>query len=127
MTIQRYEIEEWLGDGHGLDDDQVAELMRAAEMIAARYPDEDDRDEREAALTVTYRLMVEQPDVVVADLAEVLAAARAAEVRALAGIRQAAVTLVRDGGRGVQSQAGFAAAAGVDRMAVRTWLGLRRT
>lgn len=119
--MQRYEIEAWLGDDHGLTDEQIDALATTADDIAARYPDEDDAEEREAALTVAYRLMAGD-DRVVDELAAELLAARTAEVRALAGLRQAAVVLVpaRE-----ETQAGFARRAGVDRMAVRGWLGQR--
>lgn len=126
MQTQRYEIEAWLGEDHGLTDEQVDELTRISDEIDARYPDkQDDRDERDAALTVAYRLMVEDPATVVRELAADLARARQAEARAWAGLRQGALSLVREGGRGVESQAGYAQQAGVDRMAVREWLGLR--
>jgi hypothetical protein len=126
--MQRYEIEAWLGDDHGLTEDQIRDLLRTADEIAARYPDPDDADDRETALTVAYRLLVEPPENVVDELGAALTRARVAEANAKAALRQAAVTLVRVGdrsARGVRSQAGFATAAGVDRMAVKDWLGLR--
>ena len=121
MGTQRYEIEAWLGDNHSLTDDQIDDLVTTADDIAARYPDEDDADEREAALTVAYRVM-SGDDAVVDELAAGLLAARVAEAGALAGLRQAAMTLIP---RGEETQAGFARRAGVDRMAVRSWLGQR--
>lgn len=123
--MQRYELDAWLGDDHGLTDEQVTALMELADDINTRYPGPDNTEERDAALTTAYRLMVEDPRHVVSELSGDLARARLAEARALAALRQAATTLIREGGRGVESQAGFAATAGVDRMAVRTWLGLR--
>lgn len=125
---QRHEIEAWLGDDHGLTEDQIADLTRAADEIAARYPDPDDREDREAALTVAYRLMVEDAETVVRELAEERRSALVAAARAAAGLQQAAVALVDiDGGkglRGVGSQMGFARAASVDRATVRDWLGI---
>lgn len=121
--IQRHEIEAWLGDDHGLTDEQVDELTATAEDIADRYPDHDDQEERDAALTAAYRILAGDTDDLVDDLARDLSAARVAESKALAGLRQAAVMLV---GSKVESQAGFARRAGVDRMAVRDWLGLRK-
>lgn len=120
-STQRHEIEAWLGDDHGLTDDQIADLMRTADEIAERYRDPDDAEESEAALTAAYRMMVEDQDSVVSDLADQLLRARIAEGRALAALRQAAVMAVANG----QTEAGFARAAGVDRMAVRAWLGKR--
>lgn len=123
----RSEIETWLGDAATeLTDEQIATLQGAADGIAERYPDEDDVDEREAALTVACRLLLEPREQVVAELADELRRARLAELRALAGIRHAAYALVRvdRSARGIESQAGFANAAGVDRHAVRDWFGL---
>lgn len=129
MITEHHEIQAWLGDNHGLADEQIDQLRRTADDIADRYPDADDANERHAALTVAYRLMVEEPESVVYDLAGDLARARASEERALAAVRQAALTLVRiDGGkgaRGVETQAGFAQRMGIDRLTVRDWLGLR--
>jgi len=119
--VQRYEIEAWLGDDHGLTTEQVDRLTATASEINRRYPDPDDADEREAALTLAYRLMVEGHPQVVAELSAALTGARLAEVRALAALRQCAVTLVP----AAESEAGFARMAGVDRMAVRGWLGKR--
>lgn len=120
---QRPEIEAWLGDDHGLTADQVASLARVADSINARYPDPDDGEEREAALIAAYRIMSDpEPEHVLDGLAAELTRSRAAESAALAGIRQAALMLIPD--KRI-SQAGFARAVGVDRMAVRDWLGLR--
>jgi hypothetical protein len=120
--MQRYEIETWLGDDHRLTDDQVEQLRQTSDQIAERYPDPDDADEREAALIVAHQLMTAGPSVV-DELAGGLLRARVAEARALAGIRQAAVELVTPAGP--ETEAGFARRAGVDRMAVRGWLGKR--
>lgn len=121
MSTQRYEIEAWLGDNHGLTDEQVDNLVTTADDIASRYPDPDDADEREAALTVAYRLMAGDESVV-DTLAAELAAARQVQVKALAGLRQAALDLIPEG---CATEKGFARRAGVDRMAVRGWLGKR--
>lgn len=140
-TTQRYEIEAWLGDDHNLTDDQVTHLMLISDEIDAHYctpdPDVDDpeqvRDdlrqdtehERQAAITTAYRLMTEvYTTTVVVGLARDLYAARQAQAAALASLRQAARMVIRPGGRGIESQAGFADSAGVTRMAVRDWLGL---
>lgn len=120
--MQRYELEAWLGDNQGdLTNEQVTELLVLAEAIEARYPDEDDADESQAALTAAYRLMVEPAEDVVDELAQKLIAARVAQVEALAAIRQAAIVLTPKD----WTEVGFANAAGVDRMAVRKWLGKR--
>lgn len=127
MTTERHELLAWLGDDHGLTERQIADLSQNAYLIAERYPDPDEADEREAALTMAYRLMVEDPEDVVAELAGDLTRARVAEARALAALRQGAVQLVEPSGRGdhgLRTQGGYAAAAGVDRHTVRrNWLG----
>lgn len=119
---QRYETEAWLGDDHGLTDEQIDELTATADEIAERYPDPDDQAERDAALTAAYRIMAGQAEALVEELARERVNAREAELLALAGLRQAALTLIP----GDETQAGFARRAGVDRMAVRDWLGLRK-
>jgi hypothetical protein len=122
MSTQRYEIEAWLGDDRNLTGEQIDQLVTVADEIADRYADPDDGEEREASLTVAYRLMTEDEGLVVDELARELVSARLAQVRALAGLRQAAVSLIP---AGRETQAGFARRAGVDRMAVRGWLGQR--
>jgi hypothetical protein len=123
----RGEVEVWLGDGHGLDDSQVAELRRQAGLIADRYPD--DEAEREVALTAALELLTEgDPEATVAGMGRDLAASRSQERAALVRIEQAASMLVEPPElkpKGVRSQSGFARAAGVDRMTVLKWLGLR--
>ncbi len=126
-TTQRYEIEAWLGDDHGLTDDQVTELTRIADEIAARFPDPDDQPERDAALGAAVQLMGDtEPDLVVDSLRTDLTAARMAKRAATAAIQQAALMVIRNRrGAEVDTEAGFARRAGVDRMTVRDWLGLR--
>jgi phage I-like protein len=123
---QRYEMEAWLGDDHGLTNEQVDQFTTAATEIEARYPDEDDQDERDAALIAAHRLMTEDPRVVVKDVAAELTRARVAVLRALAEARQCAITLVVDDGQGIESESGFAREIGVGRSSVREWLGKRR-
>ncbi|MFD4795965.1 hypothetical protein [Streptomyces anulatus] len=119
--MQQYELEAWLGDDHSLTGDQVAELLHTAAEIGERYPDADDQLERDAALSTAYQLMATDRDVV-EDLAREREAAKNAELQALAGLRQAALTLIP---RGDATEYGFAKKAGVDRMNVRRWLGKR--
>lgn len=116
--MQRYELEAWLGDDHGLDEDQINELLAKADEIDERC--DGDPDEMGEELVAAYRLMREEPDTVVAELADRRVAASVAEANALAGLRQAAIVLI---GRGDETEAGFARKARVDRMTVRKWLG----
>jgi DNA-binding transcriptional regulator YiaG len=121
--MQRYELIDWLGDNQGdLTDDQVTELLATANAIEDQYPDADDQDEAQAALTAEYRLMVENNAELIDDLANNLMRARIAQAEALAGIQQVARTVVTTG---EISENEFARMAGVDRMTVRKWLGKR--
>lgn len=122
MATQRYELEAWLGDDHGLDEDQLAELLDISDEIAERYPDEGDQPERDAALSAAYRLMVEPVEDVLADYGKQRSDARTAASAASAALQQAARTVVADG---KLSEAGFSRVAGVDRMSVRKWLDKR--
>lgn len=121
MTTEQHELEAWLGDDHGLTSEQISDLLATANNIDERYPDPDDEAERQAALMVAYQLMLGQSDVV-DEHARKLQRARGDESMALAGLRQAALSLIPDG---QETESGFARRAGVDRMAVRTWLGKR--
>jgi hypothetical protein len=120
MGMQRYELEAWLGDDHGLTEDQIDELLRHADEIGERYPDPDDQDEAREALATAHRLIIGERNVV-AQLATERTAAKAAELRALAGLQQAAIMETRNG----ESESGIARQAGVDRMTVRKWIGKR--
>ena len=116
--MQRYELEAWIGDDHGLNEEQITELLAKADEIEERC--DADPDEMSEELVTAYRLMNETPGAVVKELADRRLAASVAEVNALAGLRQAAIVLI---GRGDFTESGFARAANVDRMTVRKWLG----
>jgi DNA-binding transcriptional regulator YiaG len=118
MGMQRYELEAWIGDDHGLSDDQLDDLLAEAQEIEERYPDADDQAERDAALSAAYRLKVEPLEDVLADFSKQRADARAAESAASAALQQAAQSVIP----GDQlSEAAFARTVGVDRMTVRKW------
>jgi len=120
--MQRYELEAWLGDGHGLNEDELTELLDQANEIEERYPDPDDQAERAAALTAAYRLMTEPVEDVLADYGKQRSDARAAASAASAALQQAARTVVAEE---KLSEAGFSRVAQVDRMSVRKWVGKR--
>lgn len=122
MTMQRYELEAWLGDDHCLADGQLDELIDIADQLADQYPGPDDEPERNSALFTAYRLMVGTQLPVINDLAQELLSSRQAELAALAGLEQAARQLIPSD---EISEAMFAREAGVDRMTVRKWLGKR--
>lgn len=122
--MQRHEILAWLGDDHALTDDQLDEFAFIADDIEQQYPDPDDADEAQAALTAAYQLLTEDPAVVVRSLSAALASARTAELRAVAALKQTANQIIEPGARtGVRTESGFAREAGVDRMTVRAWRG----
>ncbi|MFF8408967.1 hypothetical protein [Streptomyces omiyaensis] len=116
--MQRYELDAWLGDNHGLADDDIEQLLTEANEIEERYPDPDDQPERAAALEVAYRLRIEPAESVLADFSEQRAKARAAEAVASAGLQQAAQSVIP---AGQLSESAFARHVGVDRMTVRKW------
>lgn len=120
--MQQHEMEAWLGDDHGLSDDQITDLIRQANEIAERYPDPDDAEDRDAALYAAYELMTRDPDEIIAEQAGRISQGRTLERRGLAGARQTVVTL---DSRGRINESDLARRLGVDRMAVRGWLGKR--
>ena len=119
MNTQRHEIEAWLGDNHGLDDDQIDQLVNICDTIAARYPDADDQPERDAALTAAYRILAGED--ILDELGKEHADAVAADARALAGLQQAAHMLI---GQTISENA-FRERGRLNRMSVRKWLGKR--
>src|SRR5690554_549257 len=57
--MERHELEAWLGPAlDQLTPDAIDRLHREAEAIDARYPDPDDADDREAALTAAVQYML---------------------------------------------------------------------
>ncbi|MFD9249583.1 hypothetical protein [Streptomyces bottropensis] len=118
--MQLFELEAWLGDNHGLNEDELIELLDDANEIEGRYPDADDQPERDAALSAAYRLKTEPIEDVLADYGKQRIDARAAASAASAALQQAARTVITDD---KLSEAGFARVSRVDRMAVRKWLG----
>lgn len=126
MTVQRYEVEAWLGDDHDLTDDQITDLAAQFAAIADRYPDPDDEQEREAARTVAHQLMTSSPEQVVAEWRAARERAQMAKLRAMAALQHAALTIVTSEHRGIYSEGGFAERAGVDRGTVRKWCGKPR-
>lgn len=110
----------WLGPAaEELTEEQIERVTAEAKSIAARYPDPDEQDERDAALSavVQYLLGETSPE----DLKRELIAARAAERRAFAAALWVGVMLHRDGAK----KAPAATAVGVDRMSLLKALGER--
>lgn len=124
--MQRYELDAWLGDAATeLAEEDIEQLLRDANVIESRYPDPDDSEDQQTAMVTVVRLSTEDHDAVLGELAARLYAARRAEHDARVALRQAALSLIHPGGRGIHSEQGFAEAAGVTRMSVREWLGKR--
>jgi hypothetical protein len=109
----------WLGEDHGFTGEQVERLVAESAVIAARYPDVDDTDEREAALSAAARYL--HGDLDVTSAGAQLWQARTAAARALAGARQVARMRALDGA----AKATTAREAGIDRMTLLKDLGLR--
>ena len=120
--MQRHEMDAWLGDDHGLTDEQITDLMRTAEEIGERYPDPDDQEDRDAALYAAYELMVRDTDEVIADQAGRISHGRTLERHGLAGARQTVLTL---DAAGPVNESDLARRLGVTRMTIREWLGKR--
>lgn len=108
----------WLGPAADeMTADQIARFHAEAERIDARYPDPDEQDERDAALSavVQYLLGETRPT----DAGRALTAARMAEAHAMAASQQIAVMAVADG----MSEVKAAEACGIDRNTLRRALG----
>lgn len=127
-----HEVVAWLGDNHGLTAEQVAELVRVCDELAERYPKPGDKEVREVARSVVLEaLRAVNPETAVAEGGESLVWARKGVREALVSLEALALLLVVPPSEenpkptGVQSQRGFADRAGVDRMTVLKWLGLR--
>ena len=108
--MERHELEAWLGPAlEDLSPEQVDRLHREAVDIADRYPDPDDADDREAALTAAVQYMLGELTVEEAGRRrrETRAAERHARVQAI----QLACMATEDG----MPTASAARAAGVDR------------
>jgi hypothetical protein len=121
-TTQRHELLAWLGDDHGLTGEQITQLLHTADEIHQQYPGEDAEDERQAALTTAYRMLVEDPN----DVLDDLGAARTRHVlegsRIRAGIKQAVLYAIENE---LVSEHEAARRVSVDRMTIRKWRGLR--
>lgn len=116
--IERHELEAWLGPAMtDLTTEQVERLHREAEAIAARYPDPDDADAREAALIAATQYLL--GELSVEEAARQLREARAVVTRASVVAQQIATMLHADG----LSEVDAARAAGITRRTLRIALG----
>jgi hypothetical protein len=116
----RADAEQWLAD-HRIEM-TAAPLKRFAQVwtdLAGRYPDARDTTVRDAALLAAARYLGGY--LTPADIGKTLARARAKADETMAAARQVAVMAVDDGA----AEAVTARDVGVDRMALRKWLGKR--
>lgn len=118
--MQQHEILAWLGPAADqLTPEQIERVTAEAAAIRERYPDPDEQDEREAALSavVQYLLGETTPE----DASRQLIDARRAERTAFAAALWMAVMLVRDNPHRYKKTA--AERAGVDRHSLLKALG----
>lgn len=110
----------WLGPAaEDMTDEQIERFTRVWDHIEQRYPDPDDQDERDAALSAAVQYLL--GDTTTTQAGDELLRARQRAAEALAAARQVAVMAVEDG----RPEATTAREIGVDRMALRGWLGKR--
>jgi hypothetical protein len=122
-ATQQHEMMAWLGPAAGdLTAEQVDRLVRESDDIAAYWPDLDDADLREAALSAAVQHML--GDITPEQVAAELGAARLAAARAFAAAQQVAAMVVRDH-PGQRIKRETARRCGIDRMTLLKRLGER--
>ena len=108
--MERYELEAWLGPAlEDLSPQQVDRLLAEAEAIEIRYPDPDDADDREAALTAATQYLL--GELTVEEAGRRRRETRDAERHARVSAIQVALMAAADG----MPTAAAARAAGLDR------------
>lgn len=114
------ELLAWLGPAaKDLTPEQLERVAAESREIDERYPDPDEQDEREAALSAVVQYLL--GDTTAEDVNRELIAARTRERAAYVAALQVAVMLTRDG----TPKAAAARAVGIDRMRVLKALGER--
>lgn len=120
--MQRHELEAWLGSAlSDLTDEQVDRLATESGRIDGRYPDPDEQDLRDAAMSAAVQYLLDETTI--DDAGRALTLARLELGRAMAVAQQLAAMAVEDGT--VSSEYQAAERAGIDRMTVRKALGKR--
>lgn len=118
------DLRPWLGPAWDeLTPEQRDRLAEESDHIAARYPDPDDADERETALSAAVQYLL--GETTADELRERLTSARRQVALALAASKQYAKMTKVDIGRG-QSEETVAAAVGIERQTLREYMGLSR-
>lgn len=120
MDRTAHPLAAWLGPAlDDLSDEQLDRLAAESAAIDARYPDGDDDYRREAALSAAAQYIL--GDTRAEEFGQAYAQATLARARAYAASQQIALMLLAEGA----SEAGTAAATGIDRMTVRKLAGKR--
>jgi hypothetical protein len=115
------DLRPWLGPAWGdLTPDQRDRLAVESDRIAARYPDPDDQDERDAALSIAVQYLL--GETTVGDAGRALINARRELARAMAASKQIAAMAALDGSL---SEVKAAEQAAIDRMTLLKVLGKR--
>jgi hypothetical protein len=125
--MDRDEVLAWLGDDHGMSEEEVAELVRVAGDVAAWYPGKDWAAEREAAMEVAHQVLTSTKEVnLVGVAAEQQSATQAAQVAAArdysvarAALRQAVRSTAARWGTPAEQ---LAELSGEPLTVIRTWL-----
>lgn len=96
MRTQRHELTAWLGPAADeMNPEQIDDFARVVDDIDARYPDPDDQDLRDAAMSAEVQMILGEttPE----DAKRRLISARREALRASVAAQQIAVRLVRSG------------------------------
>ncbi len=116
----RDDVAAWLGPAEAeMSDEQIDRFIDVWDAVDDRYPDPDDQPIRDEVLSAAVQYLL--GDVTTTAAGDRLRRARADSERALAAARQVALMAVADGA----AEAATARELGVDRMALRGWLGKR--
>jgi hypothetical protein len=119
-------VADWLANHPTLTAAQHDLMRRAGDLAATLYPQLDDTQTRDQALTAAAQLVLtDNPAAAVKAFREERERGLELVDQARVALQLAALLLIEDGGKGLRSQQGFAKAAGVNRTAVLGWLGKR--
>lgn len=111
-----HDIDTWLA-GTPLTDEQRDRFAEAWGAVSDRYPDPDDQDERDAALSAALQYLL--GETVPADAGRSLARARHQQLLATATARQIAIMAIADGA----TENALHGQLEVTRRTLRQWLG----
>ena len=112
----REQILDWAGGNADLDEEQMDAMVAAWEQVLDLYPDADDQDERDAALTAAMQIIL--GETTLEDEGHAAIRAETAAIRARAARAGAIIASV-----GSDSEVRLAERAQTTRMTVRRYLG----